>query len=214
MSTVKVYNLEGKEAGTRELPEAVFAVPVKSDLVQFVSRAERANAFVPYAHTKDRSEVRGGGKKPWKQKGTGRARHGSSRSPIWVGGGVTFGPRNDKNPSLKVNKKEKHAALRMVLSDKLKNGRLIVVDSWDQVSGKTRDVATLLSTVAEARPAVLSTAKSNALLTRAAANLPRTNTVLADSLSVGTLLKYRYLVVDNAGVDAIIALLNKDKVSK
>ena len=207
-------NLKTVSGAAVELSEVAFGRDFNEALVHQVVTAYLAAGRAGTKAQKNRAAVSGGGKKPWKQKGTGRARHGSSRSPIWVGGGVTFGPRNDKNPSLKVNKKEKHAALRMVLSDKLKNGRLIVVDSWDQVSGKTRDVATLLSTVAEARPAVLSTAKSNALLTRAAANLPRTNTVLADSLSVGTLLKYRYLVVDNAGVDAIIALLNKDKVSK
>ncbi len=205
----KIYTIEGKEAGARELPEAVFGVVVKPELIQSVSRAQMANAFIPYAHTKDRSEVRGGGKKPWKQKGTGRARAGSSRSPLWSGGGVTFGPRNTKNPELKINKKEKQAAMRMVLSDKLASGRLIIVDSFEKASGKTAEVANLLATVAESRPAIVATEKSNPVLTRATANLPRTNTVLANSLNVRDLLKHRYLIVDNAGIDAIITQLSK-----
>ena len=204
-----MYNLEGKEAGTRELPEAVFGVAVKPELIQSVSRAQMANAFIPYAHTKDRSEVRGGGKKPWKQKGTGRARAGSSRSPLWSGGGVTFGPRNTKNPELKINKKEKQAALRMVLSDKLASGRLVIVDSFEKATGKTAEVAKLLATVAESRPAIVATEKSNPVLTRATSNIPRTNTVLATSLNVRDLLKHRYLIVDNAGIDAIITQLSK-----
>lgn len=205
----KIYNIEGNEAGMRELPEAVFGVVVKPELIQSVSRAQMANAFIPYAHTKDRSEVRGGGKKPWKQKGTGRARAGSSRSPLWSGGGVTFGPRNTKNPELKINKKEKQAAMRMVLTDKLASGRLIIVDSFEKASGKTAEVAKLLATVAESRPAIVATEKSNPVLTRAASNLPRTNTVLANSLNVRDLLKHRYLIVDNAGIDAIITQLSK-----
>jgi large subunit ribosomal protein L4 len=205
----KIYNITGKEAGTRELPEAVFGVVVKPELIQSVSRAQMANAFIPYAHTKDRSEVRGGGKKPWKQKGTGRARAGSSRSPLWSGGGVTFGPRNTKNPELKINKKEKQAAIRMVLTDKLASGRLIIVDSFEKATGKTAEIAKLLATVAESRPAIVATEKSNPVLTRAASNIPRTNTVLATSLNVRDLLKHRYLIVDNAGIDAIITQLSK-----
>ncbi len=205
----KIYSIDGKEAGTRELPEAVFGVVVKPELIQSVSRAQMANAFIPYAHTKDRSEVRGGGKKPWKQKGTGRARAGSSRSPLWSGGGVTFGPRNTKNPELKINKKEKQAAIRMVLTDKLASGRLIIVDSFEKATGKTAEIAKLLATVAESRPAIVATEKSNPVLTRAASNIPRTNTVLATSLNVRDLMKHRYLIVDNAGIDAIITQLSK-----
>ena len=103
----KIYNQKGKPAGKIALPEAVFGVPWNADLVHQVVNSLRSKARTPVAHTKNRGEVRGGGKKPWQQKGIGKARHGSIRSPIWVGGGVTHGPRNDKNYDRKVNKKAK-----------------------------------------------------------------------------------------------------------
>jgi large subunit ribosomal protein L4 len=210
MSKITVYNLEGKEAGSMELAPEVFGVELKADVVQFVVRAQQANAFIPYAHTKTRGEVRGGGRKPWKQKGTGRARHGSSRSPIWVGGGVTFGPRNTKNPSLKINKKTKSAAARMVLSDKLSGERLIVVESFDGATGKTKQFSELLKKLANGRSALIATADKNQTLQRACSNIPKTNTVLANSLNVRDLLKYQYLVVDKAGVEALTKQYHAD----
>ena len=105
MLKTKLYNSEGKESGEVELPESVFGVKLVDDLVHQVVVAQMANARQVLADTKDKGEVRGGGKKPWKQKGTGRARHGSSRSPLWKGGGVTFGPTNDRNFSKMINKK-------------------------------------------------------------------------------------------------------------
>src|SRR6188472_90569 len=116
MAEVKCYTWEGKEAGMIPLSDKLFAVEVKPSVVHDVIVAQDANSRAIHAHVKDRSEVRGGGKKPWKQKGTGRARHGSSRSPIWVGGGITHGPRNDKNFDRKINKKAKTKAFYTVLS--------------------------------------------------------------------------------------------------
>lgn len=205
MAKVTVYNLEGKESGDITLDDAVFGVDVRPEVVQSVARIQQANAFVPYAHTKTRGEVRGGGKKPWKQKGTGRARHGSSRSPIWVGGGITFGPRKEKNTNKKVNKKTKQQAVRMVLSDKVAEQKLIVVDSFSDVSGKTKQIATLLNSVAEGRPALFASAEKNIALTQAAANIQRTNTVLANSLNVVDMLKHQYLVLDKAAVEQLVA---------
>ena len=118
---IKVYTQDGKETKELALNPAVFGVAVKESVVHQVMVAQMANSRVAIAHTKTRAEVRGGGRKPWKQKGTGRARHGSTRSPIWVGGGVTFGPRSDRNFSQKVNKKMKTKALFMCLSDKVNN---------------------------------------------------------------------------------------------
>jgi len=127
---VKVYNWEGKEIDTTEVPEKLFGLKWNDDLVHQVATALRANLRRTIADTKDRSEVRGGGKKPWRQKGTGRARHGSSRSPIWVGGGITHGPLSEKNYSQKINKKMKAKAFFTVLSRKLSDGEVVFVSDF------------------------------------------------------------------------------------
>lgn len=204
--SVPLYSLNGEKTGTVDLDPKVFGVQIKPLLVQFVANAQRANAHQPYAHVKTRGEVRGGGRKPWKQKGTGRARHGSSRSPIWRGGGVTFGPTNERNMSKKVNKKEKQSAVRMCLTDKASEQHLFVIDSFDGAEGTTKQLATLLQKLsAVGRGALIATGAKNELVTRAAQNLPKTNTVLADSVNVLDLLQYRYLVIDKAGVEKIVS---------
>ncbi len=142
-----VYNLKNEVVGTVELPSAVFGAKWSPTLVQQVLEAQLANARAPWAHVKDRSEVRGGGKKPWRQKGTGRARHGSTRSPIWVGGGKAHGPRNDRDYSQKVNKKMKRVALFSVLSKKAKDGEIKVFDTLMIAAPKTKTVATALKMV-------------------------------------------------------------------
>ncbi|MFH1426197.1 MAG: 50S ribosomal protein L4 [Candidatus Kerfeldbacteria bacterium] len=208
MAKVKLYNLDGKASGEIELDDAVFGVEVNPELVQFVVSAQQANAHIPYAHTKQRAEKRGGGRKPWRQKGTGRARHGSSRSPIWRGGGVTFGPTNDRNMTKKVNKKEKRKALSMVLSDKVSGNMFIVIDSIEQLEGKTKQLATVLSALpSKGKSVLIASGKKNAKLTRAANNLPNANTVLADSLSVGDVLKYNYVLIDKDGVETVTSAL-------
>src|SRR5437868_2291267 len=127
----KIYNKKGEEAGKIKLPEDIFATQWNADLVHQVVVSMMSNARSSIAHTKTRGEVRGGGKKPWQQKGLGRARHGSSRSPIWVGGGVAHGPRNDKNFDRKINKKMKTKALYTVLSKKMKDNEILFIDSFD-----------------------------------------------------------------------------------
>lgn len=134
-----IYNKEGKAAGSVDLPEAIFDIPWNADLVHQVVVSMQANARVPYAHTKDRSEVSGGGRKPWRQKGTGQARHGSRRSPIWKGGGVTFGPRKEKDYSKKINKKMRAKALYAVLSQKLKDNEILFVDHLAFEKPKTKE---------------------------------------------------------------------------
>ncbi|HEX9608844.1 MAG TPA: 50S ribosomal protein L4 [Candidatus Paceibacterota bacterium] len=143
MQTV-LYNKEGKEVGKMELPEQIFGVPWKADLVHQVVTSMQANARTPVAHTKNRGDVRGGGKKPWKQKGTGRARHGSRRSPLWIGGGVTFGPRNDRVFAKKINRKMRAGALYATLSRKLKDNELIFVDSLVFTKPKTKEAKAIL----------------------------------------------------------------------
>ncbi|MCX6741436.1 MAG: 50S ribosomal protein L4, partial [Candidatus Parcubacteria bacterium] len=111
MKSVSLYNQQGKEIDKLELPVEIFGLKINTDLISQALTTQLASSRQSIAHSKDRSEVRGGGKKPWRQKGTGRSRHGSNRSPIWTGGGVTFGPRSEKNFSKKINKKMKRQAL-------------------------------------------------------------------------------------------------------
>lgn len=140
----QIYNQKGKVVGKLNLPESIFDVAWNGDLVHQVVTGMQANARTPVAHVKTRGEVRGGGKKPWRQKGTGRARHGSSRSPIWSGGGITHGPRNDKDYSQKINKKMKAKALYTVLSEKLRKGQLIFIEELSLSDIKTKDANIIL----------------------------------------------------------------------
>jgi large subunit ribosomal protein L4 len=147
MLEAKIYNQKGGVAGKVDLPERVFGAKWRSDLVHQVVESMRSNSRAGTADTKDRGEVSGGGKKPWKQKGTGRARHGSSRSPIWVGGGVTHGPLAEKNYKRKISKKMRAQALFSVLSRKLKEGEIIFVDSLAQKEIKTKSAAEVMKNV-------------------------------------------------------------------
>ncbi|MBV9191272.1 MAG: 50S ribosomal protein L4, partial [Betaproteobacteria bacterium] len=134
-----IYNTQGKKAGSVELPESVFSVPWNDALMHQVVTSMLDNARPMVAHTKGRGEVRGGGKKPWQQKGTGRARHGSIRSPIWKGGGVTHGPLKQKDYSRTIPKKMRAKALFMALSKKLKDGEILFVDSFGMTAPKTAE---------------------------------------------------------------------------
>lgn len=144
-----VYNKDGKSAGKVTLPESIFGLPKNDDLVHQVVTAFEANARQGSAHSKDRSEVRGGGKKPWKQKGTGRARHGSRRSPIWVGGGVTFGPRNERVFEQKINKKMKVKALFTALSEKFRNGQVIFVENLEFSKPTTKEAQGMITALSK-----------------------------------------------------------------
>lgn len=145
---IKVYNQKAKETGTLEVPDAVFGLKWNADLVHQVVTSQMANKRAGTAHTKNRGEVSGGGKKPWQQKGTGRARHGSNRSPIWVGGGITHGPRSDKNYTKKINKKMAKKALFTVLSAKARDNELIVIDDLTLSEVKTKNASALIKNFA------------------------------------------------------------------
>src|SRR3990167_2221203 len=147
---LQVFNQEGKEIETIEAPKALFEVSMNKDLLHQVVTSLYANARVARAHTKDRAEVRGGGKKPWRQKGTGRARHGSIRSPIWRGCGVTFGPSRDKIFKKKINEKMARKATAVVLSEKLRSDSLLVVDNITLKDNKTKEMAEIVKNMTKA----------------------------------------------------------------
>ncbi len=144
-----VYSQTGEKVKELELNPRIFGVAVKESVVHQVAVAQMANSRQVLAHTKDKGEVRGGGRKPWRQKGTGRARHGSIRSPLWKGGGVTFGPTKERNFSQKVNKKMKRKALFMCLSDKVKQDWLILLDKLELSEGRTREMVAVLKSLKE-----------------------------------------------------------------
>ena len=158
-----MYSAAGAKAGTVNLPAEIFGAKWNPDLVHQVVVGMQANARPIVAHTKFRGEVSGGGKKPWKQKGTGRARHGSTRSPIWRGGGVTHGPRAEKVYAVKINRKMRAAALVSVLSRKWKDGEVIFVENFDFAQPKTKDAKAALTAIAKgAGQEALATRRNNA----------------------------------------------------
>lgn len=205
----KVFSKEGKETGKVTLPESVFGVTWNPDLVHEVVVGMQANARAGTAHTKDRSEVRGGGKKPWRQKGTGRARHGSRRSPIWTGGGVTFGPRSEKDYGVKINKKVKAKALATVLSKKQADGEVIFVDSLAMEAPKTADAKVVFTAIANGsgNDAMARKRKNAALVVLADRNLATEKSfrnfgnievAQAKDINPVDLLTYKYVVVADA----------------
>lgn len=205
-----LYNQKGTSAGTLSLPKSVFGVKWNADLVHQVAVAMMANKRSGTAHTKDRSEVSGGGKKPWAQKGTGRARHGSSRSPIWVGGGVTFGPRAEKDYSQKINKKMRTKALFTVLSKKMADGKVLFVDTLSLSEMKTKSAAVVVADLAKVSGFEKITSKkhtallialpaSDRALEKSFANLPGVTVGLAKDLNALDAMSFNHIVMVNPG---------------
>jgi len=203
----KIYNQKGTEAGTINLPAKVFAAKWRADLVHQVVEGMRSNKRSGTADTKDRGEVRGGGKKPWKQKGTGRARHGSSRSPIWVGGGVTHGPLSEKNYKRKISKKMRAQALFSVLSKKLKDGEILFVDTLTLSDIKTKDALKTMQALAKAsgfkpmasskKPRVLTALfERNEKAEKSFRNLPQLQIVFLKNLNPLDVLNHQYLLIE------------------
>jgi len=206
--TVKIYTPEGTVAGEQELDARVFGVAPKPALVHEAVVAQAANARASIAHTKTRGEVRGGGKKPWRQKHTGRARHGSTRSPLWVGGGAVFGPRNTRSWGKKVNKKAKVAALRMVLSDKVAADRLVVLTGFEIADYSTKSAAKILRKLPCGERAMIALPAVPEKTWKSVKNLPQVGITRADSLNLIELMKRPYLVTTVEGVAALTQLLS------
>ncbi len=206
MAKVDVYTIEGSKKETLNLPDELFGVRINPTLIAEAVRVQDANSRVVCAHTKDRSEVRGGGRKPWKQKGTGRARHGSRRSPIWIGGGITFGPNSLRNFILKINKKAKRKALASVLSDKVASNEFIVLN--DLLAGKcTKDIEKMRNALpGSENTALIVTSADELSIVKAARNLKKTSTISASSLNVKDLLSSKYLIASKAAVEKMIEI--------
>jgi large subunit ribosomal protein L4 len=211
MSSIKIYNLEGKEVSELELNKAVFGLPLNADLTHQAVIVALANQRQVLAATKDRSQVRGGGKKPWRQKGTGRARHGSIRSPLWRHGGITFGPTKERNFKLKINKKMARKALLIVLSSKVKDGELIVLDELKVAVPKTKEMAKIMANFPQIKNGLLvlpdrrslgeGGTEKNEDIKRAARNLPNLNIININNLNILDILKYQYLIFTKDGIE-------------
>ena len=202
-----IYDQKGKEAKKIDLPSEIFEIAWNGDLMHDVIVSMMSNSRSNTAHAKDRSEVRGGGKKPWRQKGTGRARVGSNRSPIWRGGGITFGPRNERNYEKKINKKVKAKALGMILSQKAKDGELILIDSLETAEGKTKEAAAILNAIAsnEKLSKVTSKKRNAALIAlntrnekteKSFRNISNTRLDLAQNMNIVDLASYKFIVIE------------------
>ncbi len=187
------------------MPPEIFDVKINPDLIQQAVITQRANARQILAHVKDRSEVRGGGKKPWRQKGTGQARHGSIRSPLWKGGGVTFGPRKERIFKKKINKKMKRKALFMVLTSKVKDNELILLDKLELKEPKTKLMTEVLKNIFKEnnKSVLVVIPKKDENIIRAIRNIPKTKILRADSLNVLDLLSFKYLLMPENAIKVI-----------
>ena len=201
MAKVSVLNMEGKQVDEIELNDAVFAVEVKENLVHQAVLSQLANDRQGTQKAKTRSEVSGGGRKPWRQKGTGHARQGSTRAPQWTGGGVVFAPV-PRDYSFKMNKKEKRAALKSVLTDRVNENKFIVVDDIKFEAPKTKDFVKMMNNLNVSKAlVVLKDNDVNAVMS--AKNIPTVKTALTNTINVYDILKYDVVVIDKAAVATI-----------
>ncbi len=205
---VEVYTKDGQKSGRSiELPDAIFGIEPNEHVVYLAVKAQRANARQGTHKTKTRSEVRGGGKKPWKQKGRGVARAGSTRSPVWVGGGRVFGPR-PRDYSQDINKKVKKLARISVLSRKMKDNQVVVVENFTIASGKTRDMAAILKGfAANDTKSLFLIPQQDAMLYRASRNLAKLNVQPGDAVSTYELLDCQKLFIQEGAIAKIAGVL-------
>jgi large subunit ribosomal protein L4 len=205
MPTVDIYNIEKEKVGELDLKDEIFGVEVKGHVLHEVVTWQRACRRSGTASTKTRGEVRGGGHKPWRQKGTGRARAGSSRSPIWRGGGTTFGPR-PRSYAYTLPKQVRRLALKMALSSKLANGRLVVLDAYPHTTPKTKDFVKVLRAF-DMSKALFITPEAYDILELSARNVPGVQVMPSVGLNVYDILKYEHLVLFSPALAQIEARL-------
>lgn len=201
MASVSVYNMEGAQVGTIELSDSIFAVPVNEHLVHQAVVAQLANKRQGTQKAKTRSEVRGGGRKPWRQKGTGHARQGSIRAPQWTGGGVVFAP-TPRDYSVKMNKKEKQLAMKSVLTSKVNESKFIVLDELKLAEIKTKQIKAVLDDL-KVEKALIVTKEKDDVVVKSANNLPKVATTALNNINVYDILKYDTVVVTSEAVAAI-----------
>ncbi|MBI5466885.1 MAG: 50S ribosomal protein L4 [Candidatus Kerfeldbacteria bacterium] len=196
MSSIKVYNQQAQPVGDVELDAKVFGLKPNRGLIEQAIVTILANRRPVLAHTKTKGEVRGGGRKPWRQKGTGRARHGSIRSPQWKGGGIIHGPRKNRNYAMKMNVVAKRKALLMSLSDKAQAERIMVLDVYDAAKPKTKDFALFLSKLPiKGKTSLVIAPATNMNLIRSGRNIPGVSIIRADSLNVYDVVNAQRLLV-------------------
>lgn len=201
MANVSVYNIEGKEVGTIDLSDAVFGVEVNEHLMHMAVVQQLANKRQGTQKAKTRSEVSGGGRKPWRQKGTGHARQGSTRAPQWTGGGVVFAP-TPRDYSFKLNKKEKRAALKSALTSRVAENKFIVVDEMNFGEIKTKNFQNMLNNLSVSKAlVVVEEGNKNAVLS--ARNIPTVKTAGTNTINVYDILKYNTVIVTKAAVATI-----------
>ena len=201
MATVSVKNMEGKEVGTIELSDAVFGVDVNEHLVHMAVVAQLANKRQGTQKAKTRSEVSGGGRKPWRQKGTGHARQGSTRAPQWTGGGVVFAPV-PRDYTIRLNKKEKRLALKSALTSRLQENKLIVVDELKFDEIKTKNFVNVMNNL-KADKALVVLNENDANVVMSARNIPTVKTALTNTINVYDILKYNTLILTKDAVATI-----------
>ncbi|MBU2082144.1 50S ribosomal protein L4 [Patescibacteria group bacterium] len=198
---IRVYNQEGKEVSDLSLDRAVFGLPWNSDLIHRAVMTISANMRQVLASTKMRGEVSGGGKKPWRQKGTGRARHGSIRSPLWRGGGITFGPTSERNFKLNINKKMARKALLTAISGKVKDSELLIFDELKLSAPKTKEMAKIMANFPQVKSGIFIANGKNEDIKKAGRNLSNLKIISMDNLNILDILKYKFLILTKDGVD-------------
>lgn len=192
---VDLYSQKGEKSGSLELPKDIFEIEFNEKLIHQALIRQLANGRVAIAHTKTRGEVRGGGRKPFKQKGTGRARQGTIRAPHMKGGGVVFGPRNDRNFSKDMPRKQRRKALFSALSEKARNNEIIALEDYTGDKPKTKDFVALMGKLPIERNVLIIIPEKNELIQKSSSNIPNAKTILANYVNIHDLQKYRKVLL-------------------